>query len=73
MIKAVHLTCAQVEAIKEGEAVRVILPEAGTDVVLLKADRFEELRELAVDMALQRKWLEASHESAVAWMKENPY
>ncbi|MBI4604870.1 MAG: hypothetical protein HY721_23150 [Planctomycetes bacterium] len=61
------------EAIKKGEAVRVVLPEAGTDVVLLKVDRFEEMRGLAEDKALQRRWLEASHESAVAWMKENPY
>jgi hypothetical protein len=73
MAQAMHLTSDQVEAIKKGKAVRLVLPEAGTDIVLMNVETFEELRELAEDKALQHSWLRASNDSAVAWMKENPY
>ena len=68
-----HLTSDQVEAIKKGKPVRIVLPEAGTDIVLMNVETFEELRELAEDKALHHSWLRASNDSAVAWMKENPY
>lgn len=73
MAQAMHLTNDQLEALKNGEAVRLALPETGTDVVLIKFDRFEQMQELAEDRERQRNWLQASHESAVAWMKANPY
>jgi hypothetical protein len=38
-----ELTPTQIEALKKGRLVRVLLPEIGEDVVILLAHRFDEL------------------------------
>jgi hypothetical protein len=72
----IDLTDEQREAVRNGEAVHVPAPEVGGTVVLLRAEQYERLRELLEeeeDRKLREAWLKASHESAVSWMKENPY
>jgi hypothetical protein len=72
----IQLTDAQREAVKNGEAVHIPAPEAGGDVVLLRAEQYQRLRELLEDdqdRKTREAWLQASHEGAVSWMKENPY
>ena len=68
------LTTDQLEVVRKGEPVR--FTEAGDEFVVLRADLFEKLTELSEeeeDRKIQEAFLHASHESAVAHMKENPY
>ncbi|HVS37102.1 MAG TPA: hypothetical protein VMS17_16190 [Gemmataceae bacterium] len=73
----IDLTEEQQWAVMNGEAVHLPAPELGGTVVLLRAEQYERLRELLKeeeeDKKMREAWLQASHESAVSWMKENPY
>ena len=73
----IDLTEEQQQAVMKGEAVHLPSSELGGMVVLLRAEQYERLRELLEEEEEDRKmreaWLQASHESAVLWMKENPY
>ena len=72
----IELTEEQRQAVSNGEAVHLPVPEIGGTVVVLRAEQYERLRELLEeeeDRKMQEAWLKASHESAVSWMKENPY
>ena len=67
-------TQAQLEAIRQGEPVRI--NEAGADVVVLRADIYERMRELLEEedeRAFEKARLAASKKAAIAFMKENPY
>ena len=39
------LTVEQVDAVKEGHPVKCLLPEAGAECVILRADVFEQMRD----------------------------
>ena len=71
------LTEEQQRAVRNGEVVHLPSPELGGTVVLLSAAQYQRLRELLEEEAEEKKmreaWLQAFHEAAVSWMKENPY
>jgi hypothetical protein len=73
---SIDLTEQQRQAVLNGEAVRLQAPELGTTVVLLREEQFQRLQALLEeeqDRKAQEAFLKASQQSAVAWMKENPY
>jgi len=70
---SIELTEEQRQAVINGEAVRIAAPEVGGDVVLLRAEQFESIRELLEDERQQKAFREAGLRSALRWMKENPY
>jgi allantoicase len=72
----IELTEQQREAIQHGEAVRVQATDLGGTVVVLSDEAFRHLQQLLEDIEDRREqdaFLRASHRSAVAFMKENPY
>ena len=69
----IELTEEQRRALQNGETVRISDPRIGMPMVLLREDRLKALLEDEEDRKLQAAFLNASHQSAVAWMKENPY
>jgi hypothetical protein len=58
----IELTEAQRQAVLNGEAVRLSLPGVSGNLVLLREDQYEKLRELQDDEALQEAWLDAVEE-----------
>lgn len=70
---SIELTEEQCQALLKGEAVRLSPPEVGEPVVLLREDLYQALLEEQEDRRLQEAFLQASHTSALNWMKENPY
>jgi hypothetical protein len=73
---SIELTEQQQQAVQRGEAVRLDVPEIGGAVVVLREEeyqRLQALRDEKEDRKSQEAFLKASHNSAVAWMKENPY
>lgn len=70
---SIELTEEQRQAVLNGEAVRLPAPEIGGDVVLLRAEEYESIRELLEDEKQQKAFREAGLRSAVRWMKDNPY
>jgi hypothetical protein len=69
----IELTDQQRQAVKNGEAVRLPLPEIGEDVVLLRANQYESMRELLEDQAEQRAVLNYAMKQAEKVARENPY
>lgn len=73
----VELTEQQQQALDaEPEPRRVVDPRTNTAYVLVRADAYERVQELLddeEDRNVQQAFLKASHQAAVAWMKENPY
>jgi hypothetical protein len=49
-----ELTEAQRRSVLQGEAVRLALPEIGEGVVLMRADAYEEIREILEDERQRR-------------------
>lgn len=70
---SIELTEAQQRAVIDGEPIRISQPELGGDVVLLRAEVFEALRELIDDERQQKAFREAGLRSAIRWMRDNPY
>jgi hypothetical protein len=72
----IELTEQQQQTLDREQPPRLIDPRNNTAYVLVRADVFERLKDLvedAEDQVLREAWLRASHQSAVSWMKENPY
>lgn len=46
---AMNLSSAQIDAIKQGEPVRIVPPEVGTDCFVVRADVFERLKTFLYD------------------------
>lgn len=69
----IELTEQQRRAVKNGEAIRVSAPEIGEDVVLLRATRYESMRELLDDHREQQAVLRFSMKHAAKVAQENPY
>ena len=73
---SIELTEQQQQAVLRGEAIRLDAPEVGGPIVILREEeyqRLQALREEEEDRKLQEAFLKASHNSTVAWMKDNPY
>ncbi len=69
----IELTELQRQAVKNGEAVRVLVPEIGEDVVLLSAAHYESIRELLEDQREQQGVLRYAMKQAAKVARENPY
>jgi hypothetical protein len=69
----IELTEQQRQAVKNGEAVRVAVPEIGEDVVLLRATDYDSIRDLIEDQREQRAVLRYSMKQAAKTARENPY
>ena len=69
----IELTDEQQQAVKQGCAICVSAPDMGGDIVLMRADKYETLRELEEDRQEQKAIREAGLRSALKLMKENPY
>ena len=69
----IELTEEQRQAIRNGEAVRLVAPEIGEDVILLSAAQYESLRESLEDQREQEAVLHYSMKQAAKVAKENPY
>lgn len=70
---SIELTEEQRQAVKNGEAVRVTAPEIGEDVVLLRAARYESIREMLEDERDQKSVLAYSMKQAAKAAQENAY
>jgi hypothetical protein len=66
-----ELTEAQTQALQQGKAVRLTVSDVGGEVVLLRAEQFEAMRELLEEMCVQRAFREAGLRSAQRWLKDN--
>lgn len=69
----IELTEEQRQAVRNGEAIRLALPEIGEDVILLSAAQYQNLQESLVDQREQAAVLRYSMKQAVRAAKENPY
>ncbi len=69
----IELTDEQQQAVRQGHAICVSVPDMGGNIVLMPAEKYETLRELEEDEQQQRAFRDAGLRSAVKWMKENPY
>ncbi len=67
------LTVEQIEAVKKGDPVRISMPEIGKDVVLLRAEDYEEIREALDDERARRALAQAGLEAASHWAHDNPF
>ena len=68
-----NLTLEQIEAVKKGEAVKVPLPEVGGEVVLLRAETYEEMREMLEDDREKAAWAALGRKAADRWAHEHPF
>lgn len=69
----IELTEEQRRAVLNGEAVRVLAPELGEDLVLLQAAQYDRIRELLEDDREQNAILAYSMKQATHAAQENPY
>ena len=69
----IELTEQQRQAVKNGEAVHVVAPEIGEDLVLLTAKLYENMRESLEDQREQKAVLRYSMNQARKVAQENPY
>ena len=69
----IELTEQQQQSVKNGEVIRVAVPEIGEDVVLLRATAYETIRALLEDQREQQAVLRYSMKQAAKAAQENPY
>ncbi len=69
----IKLTEQQQRAVRNGEAIRVPVPEIGEDVVLLRATQYESMRESLEDQREQQAVLRYSMKMAGKLAQESPY
>lgn len=70
---SIELTEEQRQAVIKGEVVRLPVPEIGQEVVLLRADAYEDIREILEDERQQKAFRQAGLRCARRWLKDNPY
>ena len=61
-----ELTEAQCRSVLQGEAVRLPMPDIGQDVVILRADAYEEIREILEDERERRAIAKVAVRNAAA-------
>ena len=69
----IELTEQQQQAIRQGEAVRVTVPEMDGDLVLLRADQYADLRESLEDEREKAAWAKLGRKAANRWAGANPF
>jgi hypothetical protein len=68
----IGLTEEQGQAVKEGNPVRLTVPELGGNLVLLSAERYESIRDLLEDEQEMAAWAALARKAANRWAQENP-
>jgi hypothetical protein len=66
----IQLTDEQRAAVEKGDAVRVLAPDLGREVVVLRADRFETLQELLPEENERQATARIAMKNAIARMSE---
>jgi hypothetical protein len=67
----IDLTEEQRQAVLSGQPVRVPVPELGGEVVLLRSEEYDSIRELLEDERLKKAFRAAGLLSAERWLKDN--
>jgi hypothetical protein len=67
-----HLTDEQRTAVENGDPVRVTAPDLGGDVVLLRADLYESIKELLREEQERRIIARSAMQNAIGRMSEPP-
>jgi hypothetical protein len=73
---SIELTGEQRQTLLQGKPVRLPDPETGGEFVVLRAEVYEQLKQLledAEDRALHQAWLDLATKTRRAWVQENPY
>lgn len=70
---SIELTEEQRAAVIHGEVVRLAAPEIGQDVVVLRADTYDDIRAILEDERQQRAFRQTGLRCATRWLKDNPY
>jgi hypothetical protein len=68
----IQLTDQQKQAARNGEAVRLTVPELDSDFVLLRAEKYELIRDLLEDEREKAAWAKLARKAADRWAEENP-
>jgi hypothetical protein len=69
----IELTEEQRQAVTDGKTVRLTVPELGGDLVLLRAERYERIRDLLEDEQEKAAWAKLARKAANRWAEENTY
>jgi len=69
----IELTEEQRQAVRQGEAVRLLVPEIGEEIVLLRATDFEAIRAQLEDAGEQLAIRAYARKQARRLAQENPY
>jgi hypothetical protein len=69
----IELTEEQCQAVRNGEPVRLAAADIGEDVVVLRADSFDKIREKLDDEQDQAAWAKLARNAANQWAPKNPY
>jgi len=69
----IELTEAQCLALRNGEPVRLSLPELGKEVVLLREEDFARIQMLLQDDREKTAWAALGRKAANRWAQENPF
>jgi hypothetical protein len=69
----IELTEKHRQALRNGEAVRVPLPEMGEEVVLIRGADFARIQLLLEDEREKAAWAEVARKAATRWAEENPF
>ncbi len=69
----IQLTQEQSQALRNGEPVRLPLPELGKEVVLLCGEDFARIQMLLEDDREKAAWAALGRKAADRWAQENTY
>ena len=69
----IQLTEKESHALRNGEVVRVFLPDLGQDVVVLRAEDFARMQMLLEDGREKAAWAALGRKAAIRWGQENPF
>ena len=69
----IELTEDQGQAVRDGKTVLLTVPELGGELVLLRAERYESIRDFLQDQQEKAAWAKLARKAADRWAEENPY
>jgi hypothetical protein len=67
------LTNEQRQAILEGQPVHIPAPDLGGEIVVLRADAYEAIRDQLEDKQEKPAWAKMARKAASRWSDENPF
>jgi hypothetical protein len=71
-VNMIELTEEQKQAVKKGEAVRVSAPELGEAITVLRADIYEDVREIVEEERVRRLLASVAARNAASRMTDEP-